>query len=88
MKNNPTIRAGDRRAGGINMEYVILAVLIAAAVVVAVVVFSRSVTSMFVVAGESATLREQTAKQTLDAQRKDRDADAAVSKEYHDVMHE
>jgi Flp pilus assembly pilin Flp len=70
------------------MEYVILAVLIAAAVVVAVVVFSRSIAGMFIVAGESATLREETAKQTLDTQRERRDADAGVAKEYHDAMHE
>ena len=70
------------------MEYVILAVLIAAAVVVAVVVFSRSVASMFIVAGESATLREETAKKTLDTERAHRDDDAGVAKEYHDAMHE
>ena len=88
MKKTTTVRTRDRRAGGVNMEYVILAVLIAAAVVVAVVVFSRSVASMFIVAGESATLREETAKQTLDEQRARRDADADVAKEYHDAMHE
>ena len=88
MKKTTTVRTRDRRAGGVNMEYVILAVLIAAAVVVAVVVFSRSVASMFIVAGESATLREETAKQTLDTQREHRDKDAGVAKEYHDAMHE
>jgi Flp pilus assembly pilin Flp len=88
MKKKPTNKTQDRRAGGVNMEYVILAVLIAAAVVVAVVVFSRSVAGMFIVAGESATLRENTAKQTLDTQRQRRNADAAVAKDYHDVMHE
>ena len=79
---------GNRRAGGVTMEYVILAVLIAAAAVVAVVVFSRSLTTMFITAGESATLREDTAKKNLDMRRQDRDADAEVSKEYHDAMHD
>ena len=77
-----------RRAGGVNMEYVILAVLIAAAVVVAVVVFSRSVASMFITAGEATTLRETDAQKNLDMRRKDREADAAVSKQYHDAMHQ
>jgi len=88
MNTISTVRPRDRRAGGVNMEYVILAVLIAAAVVVAVVVFSRSVAGMFIVAGESATLREETAKQTLETQRQRRDSDAGVAKEYHDAMHE
>ena len=42
------------RAGGVTLEYVILAVLIAAAVVLAVVVFSRSVATMFFAAYRAA----------------------------------
>ena len=76
------------RAGGVMMEYVVLAVLIAAAVVVAVITFSGSVGDGFFVAGKSATLREKTAKQTLDSERVRRDDDAASAKEYHDAMHE
>ena len=88
MERKPRGEKRDSRAGGVNMEYVILAVLIAAAVVIAVIVFSRSVAGMFIVAGESATLREDTAKQTLEAQRVRRDEDTAVAKEYHDGMHD
>ena len=81
-------RMRNRRAGGVTMEYVILAVLIAAAVVVAVVVFSRSIATMFITASESATLRETDAKKNLDMRRKDREKDAAVAKDYHDAMHQ
>lgn len=81
-------QSADRRAGGVTMEYVILAVLIAAAVVVAVVVFSRSVATMFITASEATTLRETDAQKNLDMRRKDRDADAKVSKDYYDTMHQ
>ena len=70
------------------MEYVILAVLIAAAVVVAVITFSRAVGDGFLVSGKAVTLREKTAKQTLDTERTRRDTDAVSAKEYHDAMHE
>jgi len=87
-KNTPhLVRHNRRRAGGVNMEYVILAVLIAAAVVVAVVVFSRSVASMFIAAGEATTLREQDARENLNMRRGDRREDADIAKEYHDSMH-
>ena len=76
------------QSGGVNMEYVILAVLIAAAVVVAVVVFSRSIASMFFVAGDGVTMQHTDAKKDLDKYRTDRAKDAAVAKEYHDAMHE
>ena len=78
----------DRRAGGVTMEYVILAVLIAAAVVVAVVVFSRSIAGMFITAGQSASLQETTAQKELNMRRQDRAADAGVSRQYHESMHE
>lgn len=78
---------GDR-SGGVMMEYVILAVLIAAALVVAVVMFSRSVGDGFFVSGKAVTLREKSAKQTLESERVRRDNDAAAAKEYHDRMHE
>lgn len=76
------------KSGGVTMEYVLLAVLIAAAVAVAVMVFSRSIASMFITASESSTLREKTSKEHLDKRRQDRDQDVEVSKEYHDAMHE
>ena len=76
------------RAGGVMMEYVILAVLIAAAVVVAVILFSRSVATSFIAAGEGATLREKTAKKNYDVNRSHRDDDAVSARDYHDSMHE
>jgi Flp pilus assembly pilin Flp len=80
--------ARNSRAGGVNMEYVILATLIAAAVVVAVVVFSRSIATMFFAAGDGATLRHTKAQQDLNMRRGDRDQDAQVADDYHDRFHE
>lgn len=62
---------GDR-AGGVMMEYVILAVLIAAAAVVAVMYFGRGVvtnmsTSTHAMAGESASASTSTQKAKTDA---------------------
>lgn len=76
------------RTGGVTMEYAILAVLIAAAVVVAVVVFSRSVATMLFTAGDGTTLRHTKAHQDLNMRRGDRNHDAAVAESYHDSMHE
>lgn len=79
--------AGDR-TGGVMMEYVILAVLIAAAVVVAVAMFGKTIVGMFDVAGKGATTRHTEAKSTLDTTRSTQDADADAAKDYHDSMHE
>ena len=62
---------GDR-AGGVMMEYVILAVLIAAAAVVAVMYFGRGIvtnmsTSTHAMAGESASASASTKKAKTDA---------------------
>jgi Flp pilus assembly pilin Flp len=81
-------RTIGNRDGGVMMEYVILAVLIAAAVIVAVITFGRAVGDGFFVAGQAATVREKTAKGTLDAERVRRDNDITASKDYHDSMHE
>ena len=78
---------GDRK-GGVMMEYVILAVLIAAAVVVAVAMFGKTIVGMFDVAGKGATTRHSEAKSTLDATRSTQDADSDAAKQYHDDMHE
>ncbi len=78
---------GDR-AGGVMMEYVILAVLIAAAVVVAVAMFGKTIVGMFDVAGKGATTRHSEAKTTLENTRKTQNTDADKSKDYHDSMHE
>lgn len=76
------------KTGGVMMEYVILAVLIAAAVVVAVAMFGKTLVGMFDVAGKAVTTREKTAKTTLDATRTEQDAKAQEAKDYHDNMHE
>ncbi|MEI6515022.1 MAG: hypothetical protein WCO77_03515 [bacterium] len=78
---------GDK-TGGVMMEYVILAVLIAAAVVVAVAMFGKTLVGMFDVAGKAATTREKTAKSTLDTTRTEQDTKAQEAKDYHDSMHE
>jgi Flp pilus assembly pilin Flp len=78
---------GDK-TGGVMMEYVILAVLIAAAVVVAVAMFGKTLVGMFDVAGKAVTTREQTAKSTLEATRAEQDQNAQKAGEYHDSMHE
>lgn len=76
------------RTGGVMMEYVILAVLIAAALIVAVVAFSRSVGDGFFVSSKAMTLREKGAKELLDSERIRRDRDIKSAKDYHDTMHE
>ena len=75
------------RSGGVNMEYVILAVLVAAAVVIAVVVFSRSIAKMFLTAGEDATLDHTKAQQNLVQRRTELERDRKVAEKYHDSMH-
>lgn len=75
------------RSGGVNMEYVILAVLVAAAVVIAVVVFSRSIAKMFLTASESTTLEHTKAQQNLVQRRTELERDRKVATQYHDAMH-
>ena len=77
---------GDK-TGGVMMEYVILAVLIAAAVVVAVAMFGKTIVGMFDVAGKGATGDHTGAKTTQDATRADQATDATAAKNYHDSMH-
>ena len=78
---------GDK-AGGVMMEYVILAVLIAAAVVVAVAMFGKTLVGMFDVAATAATTREKTAKSRLEDTREGQDDMGEKAFEYHDSMHE
>ena len=77
---------GDK-TGGVMMEYVILAVLIAAAVVVAVAMFGKTIVGMFDVAGKGATGDHGGAKTALEDTRADQDIDATDAKDYHDDMH-
>jgi Flp pilus assembly pilin Flp len=78
---------GDK-TGGVMMEYVILAVLIAAAVVVAVAMFGKTLVGMFGVAATSATAREKSAQTELKDVRKTTDAGIKDAKKYSDDMHE
>ena len=78
---------GDER-GGVMMEYVVLAVLIAAAVVVAVAMFGKTLVGMFDVGAKGATGRHTAAKAELDATRAEQDTSAADARTYHDSMHE
>ena len=78
---------GDK-TGGVMMEYVILAVLIAAAVVVAVAMFGKTLVGMFGVAATAATSRESDAQTKQTAVRKTTDDDIKKAEKYHDEMHQ
>ena len=78
---------GDK-AGGVMMEYVILAVLIAAAVVVAVAMFGKTLVGMFNVAAKGATTQEAQAKTTLTDVRSAQKDNAGSARDYHDSMHD
>ncbi len=79
--------AGDK-TGAVMMEYVILAVLIAAAAVVAVAMFGRTIVGMFDTAGKGATADHTGARQAQEATRAQQDADAQAARDYHDSMHQ
>ena len=76
------------REGGVTLEYVILGVLIAAAVVLAVVVFGRSIATMFITAGEATTLQHTKAHDNLEIRKGDRVKDGERARDYHDAFHE
>jgi Flp pilus assembly pilin Flp len=78
---------GDR-AGGVMMEYVILAVLIAAACVVAVAMFGKTIVGMFDAAALGATGDHSGAKTAVDATRSEQAQNAQTAKQYHDGMHQ
>ena len=78
--------AGDQK-GAVMMEYVIVAVLIAAACVVAVAMFGKTIVGMFNVAAKGATADHSGAKSTLDTTREKQDSDATKAGTYHDGMH-
>ena len=78
---------GDR-AGGVMMEYVILAVLIAAAAVVAVAVFGKTLVNMFNVAGKGAAGQHQAAQKVHEKAVTEQNDGAKTAGEYHDSMHD
>lgn len=78
--------AGDDR-GAVMMEYVIVAVLIAAACVTAVAMFGRTIVGMFSTAAKGATGDSKGAKETQTLVREDQKKDAKAAGEYHDSLH-
>ncbi len=81
-------RTMGEKTGAVMMEYVILAVLIAAAVVVAVAMFGKTIVGMFDTAAKGATGDHTGAKAAQDATRSTQDADASSAGSYHDSMHQ
>lgn len=77
---------GDEK-GAVMMEYVIIAVLIAAACVVAVAIFGKTIVGMFDVAGKGASAQHTEAKTTLDQTQSEQKSGAKEASQYHDSMH-
>ena len=77
---------GEER-GAVMMEYVIVAVLIAAACVVAVAMFGKTIVGMFDVAAKGASADHSGAKTALDETQQTQNEDAAKASEFHDSMH-
>ena len=77
---------GETR-GAVMMEYVIVAVLIAAACVVAVAMFGKTIVGMFDVAAKGATGDHSGAKETLEQTQQTQSTDASQASEFHDSMH-
>ena len=73
--------------GAVAMEYVILAVLIAAAIVVAVAVFGKTIVGMFDVAGKGASGQHTEAHSTLENVQQEQSQGAQEASDYHDSMH-
>ena len=73
--------------GAVMMEYVIVAVLIAAACVVAVAMFGKTIVGMFDTAAKGASGDHTGAHDKLEETQKGQDKDAQKASEYHDSMH-
>ena len=80
------VRLLGEEKGAVMMEYVIVAVLIAAASVVGVAMFGKTIVGMFDTADKGATGDHSEAKQSLDSTRQTRSRDAGKASEYHDSM--
>jgi len=76
-----------KRRGAVMMEYVIVGVLIAAACVIGVVVFGRSILYGFDLTGKGATADSAKVKKNQDLTRQQLDVDSQDAKAYHDSMH-
>ena len=68
------------------MEYVILGVLIAVAIVIAVIVFSRAVGGGFITASRGSTGDHGTAAEKHHQQQEDRNTDAERAREYGESL--
>jgi len=77
----------ERQRGAVMMEYVIVAVLIAAACVLGVVMFGRSILYAFDTGARGATADSAAVKKSQEAYRKQLDQDSQAAKDYHDSMH-
>ena len=73
--------------GAVMMEYVIVAVLIAGACVVAVAMFGKTIVGMFDTAAKGATGDHSGAQQTLQQTQQTQGTDAQQASQYHDSMH-
>ena len=78
--------AGDEK-GAVMMEYVIVAVLIAAACVVAVAMFGKTIVGMFDVAAKGATGDAAGAKTDIETVKSGQNTNAKTASDYHDGMH-
>ena len=68
------------------MKYVLLTVLVAAAMVVAVVVFSRAVGGGFITSARSVSGNHSEAAEMHHKQQSDRNADSEKARQYSDSM--
>ncbi len=76
---------GDEK-GAVTMEYVILAVLIAAAAVVAVTVFGKNIVAMFNIGTQAMSGNTEKAEKTRAQQHQNAAADATEAGRYGDEM--
>ena len=81
------VRLLGEEKGAVMMEYVIIAVLIAAACVVAVAMFGKTIVGMFDVASKGATGDHSGAKSSLETTQQTQNTDANKASEFHDSMH-
>jgi len=80
-------RVAGEEKGAVMMEYVIVAVLIAGACVVAVAMFGKTIVGMFDTAAKGATGDHSGAQQTLQQTQQTQGTDAQQASQYHDSMH-
>lgn len=82
------VRVLGNERGAVMMEYVIISVLIAAAAVVAVAMFGKTIVGMFDTAAKGATGEHSAAATAREATVTEQGKSADEAKTYHDDMHE